>query len=115
MLMASPTVSVSFSDVQQARQRIGNLFQVTPLAYSEKLGAMADCRLYLKLENLQTTGAYKERGAFSRMLRLSEQERRAGIVTSSAGNHAQAVAYAAQRLGIPATIVMPETAPLSKV
>jgi threonine dehydratase len=108
-------VSVSFSDVQQARQRIGNWVLVTPLTYSEKLSAMADCRLYLKLENLQMTGAYKERGAFSKTLRLSELEKRAGIVTSSAGNHAQAVAYAAKRIGIPATIVMPETTPLSKV
>ncbi len=108
-------VSVSFSDVQQARQRIGNLVLITPLTYSEKLSAMTDCRLYLKLENLQMTGAYKERGAFSKTLRLSEQEKRAGIVTSSAGNHAQAVAYAAKRIGIPATIVMPETTPLSKV
>jgi threonine dehydratase len=108
-------ISVSFSDVQQARQRIGNLVLVTPITYSEKLSAMTDCRLYLKLENLQMTGAYKERGAFSKSLRLSEQEKRAGIVTSSAGNHAQAVAYAAKRIGIPATIVMPETTPLSKV
>jgi threonine dehydratase len=108
-------VSVSFSNVQQARQRIGNLVLVTPLTYSEKLSAMTDCRLYLKLENLQMTGAYKERGALSKTLRLSEQERRAGIVTSSAGNHAQAVAYAAKRIGIPATIVMLETTPLSKV
>jgi threonine dehydratase len=108
-------VLVSFADVQQARQRIGNLVLVTPLTYTEKLSAMTDCRLYLKLENLQMTGAYKERGAFSKMLRLSEQEKRAGIVTSSAGNHAQAVAYAAKRIGIPATIVMPETTPLSKV
>ena len=109
------TASVSFSDVQQARQRIGNLVLVTPLTYSEKLSAMTDCRLYLKLENLQMTGAYKERGALSKTLRLSEQEKRAGIVTSSAGNHAQAVAYAAHRIGIPATIVMPETTSLSKV
>ena len=108
-------VSVSFSDVQQARQRIGNFVLVMPLTYSEKLSAMTDCRLYLKLENLQMTGAYKERGAFSKTLRLSEQEKRAGIVTCSAGNHAQAVAYAAKRIGIPATIVMPETTPLSKV
>jgi threonine dehydratase len=114
-LRPQEAVSVSFSDVQQARQRIGNLVLVTPLTYSEKLGAMTDCRLYLKLENLQMTGAYKERGAFSKTLRLSEQERRAGIVTSSAGNHAQAVAYAAKRIGIPAIIVMPETTPLSKV
>ncbi|HEY6366177.1 MAG TPA: pyridoxal-phosphate dependent enzyme [Candidatus Binatia bacterium] len=82
-------VSVSFSDVQQARQRIGNLVLVTPLPYSEKLSAMTDCRLYLKLENLQMTGAYKERGAFGKTLRLSEQEKRAGIITSSAGNHAR--------------------------
>jgi threonine dehydratase len=108
-------LSVSFSDVQQARQRIANLVLVTPLAYSEKLSAMTDCRLYLKLENLQMTGAYKERGAFSKTLHLSEQEKRIGIVTSSAGNHAQAVAYAAKRIGIPASIVMPETTPLSKV
>jgi anti-anti-sigma factor len=108
-------VSVSFSDVQQARQRIGNWVLITPLTYSEKFSAMTNCRLYLKLENLQMTGAYKERGAFSKTLRLSEPEKRAGIVTSSAGNHAQAVAYAAKRIGIPATIVMPETTPLSKV
>lgn len=114
-LRPQDAVSVSFSDVQQARERIGNLVLVTPLAYSAKLSALSDCRLSLKLENLQMTGAYKERGAFSKTLRLSEQERRAGIVTSSAGNHAQAVAYAARQLGVSATIVMPETTPLSKV
>jgi threonine dehydratase len=108
-------VSVSFSDVQQARRRIGNLVLLTPLTYSAKLSALTDCRLSLKLENLQMTGAYKERGAFSKTLKLSEQEKRAGIVTSSAGNHAQAVAYAARQLGVTATIVMPETTPLSKV
>jgi threonine dehydratase len=114
-LRSQNAVSVSFSDVQQARQRIADAVLLTPLTYSEKLSAVTDCRLYLKLENLQMTGAYKERGAFSKTLRLNDQEKRAGIVTSSAGNHAQAVAYAAKRIGIPATIVMPETTPLSKV
>jgi threonine dehydratase len=71
--------------------------------------------LHLKLENLQRTGSFKDRGSLNRLLHLNDDERRRGVVTASAGNHAQAVAYHARRLGIPCTVVMPETAPLIKV
>ena len=76
---------------------------------------MLGCNLSLKLENLQMTGSFKERGAFNKILQLNEQQKAAGIITASAGNHAQAVAHAAQQCAISATIVMPETTPLAKI
>ena len=76
---------------------------------------MLGCELYLKLENLQRTGSFKDRGAFVRLSNLSAEEAKRGVIAMSAGNHAQGVAYHANRLGIPATIVMPEFAPFSKV
>ena len=71
--------------------------------------------IYLKLETLQRTGSFKERGALNKLLTLSPAQRRAGVVAMSAGNHAQGVAYHARRLGIPATIVMPEGTPFTKI
>ena len=88
---------------------------MSPCARSETLSQMLGCKLSLKLENLQMTGSFKERGAFNKILQLNEEEKAAGIISASAGNHAQAVAHAAQQCGIPATIVMPETTPLAKI
>lgn len=88
---------------------------MTPCAWTERLSQKLGCKLFLKLENLQMTGSFKERGAFNKILQLDEQQKRAGIITASAGNHAQAVAHAAQQCHIPATIVMPETTPLAKI
>ena len=87
----------------------------SPCAYSQTLSAMTGLRVHLKLENLQMTGSFKERGALYRLSRLSEAERACGVITASAGNHAQGVAYHAKRLGIQATVVMPEKTPLVKV
>lgn len=108
-------LSVSVDDIRLARQRIEPFVVRTPCPRTRTLDDMADGALYLKLEGLQRTGSFKDRGALNRMMHLSADERRRGVVTASAGNHAQAVAYHAQRLGIPCTVVMPETAPLIKV
>lgn len=107
--------TLTLADIQQARQRIGDAVYLTPCARSESLSRMLGCTLFLKLENLQMTGSFKERGAFNKILQLDEAQRRAGIITASAGNHAQAVAHVAQQCGIQATIVMPETTPLAKI
>jgi threonine dehydratase len=109
------SMPVSFADVEAARDTIRRYVFETPCAYSERLSKIAGCKLHLKLENLQMTASYKERGAMNKILNLSAAERAAGVIAASAGNHAQGVAYAAQRNGIKATIVMPETTPLAKV
>ncbi len=106
---------VTLDDVRAARERIRDRIYLSPCARSETLSRATGCQAFLKLENLQMTGAYKERGALSRLALLTPEERGRGLVAASAGNHAQAVAYHAGRLGIPATIVMPEGTPLLKV
>jgi threonine dehydratase len=106
---------VTLQDVQAARQRIRDHVYVSPCARSETLSRASGCQAFLKLENLQMTGAYKERGALNKLLTLGATERGRGLIAASAGNHAQAVAYHAGRLGIPATIVMPEATPILKV
>jgi threonine dehydratase len=102
-------------DVEAARERLRAAVHQTPCAYSETLSTLTGTRCYVKLENLQMTGSFKERGAANLLLQTSPEERRRGVVTASAGNHGLAVAYHAARLGIPAVIVMPEWAPLIKV
>ena len=87
----------------------------TPTVHAARLSLHLGIDLYLKLENLQHTNAFKARGALAKLLTLSEAERAAGVIACSAGNHAQGVAYHASRLGIPATIVMPEGTPFNKV
>jgi threonine dehydratase len=87
----------------------------TPLSESAALSRLSGCQVHLKLENLQFTGSFKERGAAARLLSLSAAERSHGVITASAGNHAQAVALHASRLGLNATVVMPEATPLVKV
>lgn len=108
-------ITVSFKDIENAREAIQRYVHVTPCEMSERLSMMTGCKLHLKLENLQMTASYKERGSLNKILRLTDKERKAGVIAASAGNHAQGVAYAAQRNGIKATIVMPETTPLAKV
>ena len=111
--MAQPTVT--FSDIEAARSRLRGQIYETPCALSQTFSGWCDNRIFFKLENLQMSGSFKERGALNRVL-LSEGEARAnGIVAASAGNHAQGVSYHASRLGIDATIVMPEATPLIKV
>lgn len=104
-----------FADIQHARDRISGSVVHTPLVPALALRDRVPGPLFLKLENLQRTGSFKDRGALNRLLALTDEERRRGVVTASAGNHAQAVAYHGARLGIPVQVVMPEHTPLIKV
>ena len=106
---------ISFADIEAARKRIAGSVFLSPCAYSEVLSRATDTKLWLKLENLQMTGSFKERGACNKLMTFTDAERARGVICASAGNHAQGVAYHAQRLGIDATIVMPEVTPLVKV
>jgi threonine dehydratase len=106
---------ITLQDVRDARARIAGQVVLTPCTPSETFGEMFGGHAWFKFENLQRTGSFKERGALNRMLHLSDDERRRGVIAASAGNHAQGVAFHATRLGIPATIVMPERTPLVKV
>lgn len=106
---------LTFADVERAQIRIAGRVRRTPLSESAALSRLSGAAVWLKLENLQFTGSFKERGAASRLLALSAEERARGVITASAGNHAQAVALHASRLGVAATVVMPEATPLVKV
>lgn len=106
---------LTFADIEAARRRMGDAVFESPCAYTQTLSDRVGAKVYLKLENLQMTGSFKERGACNKLMSLGEAERRAGVVAASAGNHAQGVAYHAKRLGIDATIVMPEATPIVKV
>ena len=105
----------TLAEIQAARERIASLARVTPIYSSETLGRRSGRPVLLKAENLQRTGSFKVRGAVNRIAVLSEEERAAGVVTASAGNHGQAVAFAAREAGVQATIFMPEDAPMAKV
>jgi threonine dehydratase len=107
--------TITLEAIEAARRRIREHIFLSPCAYSETLSRMTGCDVHLKLENLQMTGSFKDRGALNKILQLDERQKRAGVITASAGNHAQGVAHAAALNGIRATIVMPETTPLSKV
>jgi len=106
---------LSLADIREARERVSGVARHTPLERSRSFSEMSGADLHLKLENFQRTGAFKIRGAMNRIQTLSEAEREAGVVTASAGNHAQGVALAASRAGVDATVVMPKFAPVSKV
>ena len=107
--------AVTFADVQAAAGRIAGAVIRTPTLYSHNVSRAAGCRVHLKLDNLQATGAFKERGAANRIALLGEAERRAGVIAMSAGNHAQAVARHAALAGIKAVICMPRFTPATKV
>jgi threonine dehydratase len=111
MTAARPTIE----DVRQAQTRLSGVARVTPVFSSETFSRLAGRPVLLKAENLQRTGAFKIRGAYNTIAQLSTEERAAGVVTASAGNHGQAVAWAAREAGIPATILVPESAPMAKV
>jgi threonine dehydratase len=111
----SPLLAITSADVESAAERISGHIVRTPTLESRTLSEMTGARVFLKFENLQFTAAYKERGALNRLLALSPEERKRGVIAMSAGNHAQGLAYHARRLGIPATIVMPRFTPLIKV
>jgi threonine dehydratase len=106
---------VTLSDVERARTRIAGRVRTSPTAYSQTLSDATGTTLSFKLENLQVTGSFKERGACNRLLSLGPDERARGVIAASAGNHAQGVAYHARQMGVAATIVMPRTTPLVKV
>src|SRR5512132_2144476 len=101
--------------IEAARVRLREAVHITPCAFSQTLSDLTGTRCFVKLENLQMTGSFKERGAANLLLQLSAAERARGVVAASAGNHGLAVAFHAARLRIPATIVMPVGAPLIKV
>ncbi len=113
--MANPNLSVTLQDVQAARERIAGHVHRTPVLTSRQIDEQLGCRAYFKCETFQRVGAFKARGAFSRLTLLSPEECARGVVAFSSGNHAQAVALAARELGVPATIVMPMDAPASKI
>jgi threonine dehydratase len=106
---------ISLADIQAARARIRDSILFTPAPYSETLSRHTDNTLYLKMENLHMTGSFKERGALNRILLMTDDERARGVITASAGNHAQAVAYHASKRGIRVQICMPVLTPLVKV
>ena len=106
---------VSIADIRGAEAAIAGTVAKTPLVAAPTLSEAAGCEVYLKLETQHPTGSFKERGALNKLLTLRDNQRRAGVVAMSAGNHAQGVAYHARRLGIPATIVMPEGTPFTKI
>lgn len=108
-------MTVTLEAIQQAAKNIRDNIESTPLVHSRTLSQLSDAEVYLKFENLQFTASFKERGALNKLLSLSMEQREMGIIAMSAGNHAQAVAYHAQRLGIPAVIVMPRFTPNVKV
>lgn len=106
---------VNLQEIKMASARIRDKIYLSPCARSETLSILTGNAVYLKLENLQMTGAFKERGALNKILTLTEKERARGVVAASAGNHAQAVSYHATKHRIPAQIVMPVTTPLVKI
>ncbi|HEY6497135.1 MAG TPA: threonine ammonia-lyase [Trebonia sp.] len=113
--MATISPLVQADDVVAARELLFDVISPTPMLHSRVLSEHVGGPVYLKCENLQRTGSFKVRGAYTRIARLSDAERARGVVAASAGNHAQGVAFAAGLLGASATVVMPERAPLPKV
>ncbi|MDF2093782.1 MULTISPECIES: threonine ammonia-lyase [unclassified Knoellia] len=112
--MASP-LSVTLDDVRAAQDLLSGVVRPTPLEYSRALADRVGAEVFLKCENLQRAGSFKIRGAYTRMSRLSDEEKARGVVAASAGNHAQGVALAAQMLGIRAKVYMPHGAPMPKL
>ncbi|ESS12464.1 MAG: L-threonine ammonia-lyase [uncultured archaeon A07HR60] len=106
---------LSLADVEDAQQRVNEIARHTPLERSTPFSDLTDAEVYMKLETFQRTGAFKIRGAANKIGTLSESDKQRGVVTASAGNHAQGVAMAATRAGVDSKIVMPEYAPVSKI
>ena len=112
--MPSP-LPLTIDDINRAAATISGQVLATPCLPAQRLSMLVGAQVWVKYENLQVTNSFKERGAVNRLSALSSAERRCGVIAMSAGNHAQALAYHAQRLDIPATIVMPETTPFVKI
>lgn len=113
--MSNRDSTVDLNMIEQVREQISPHVVQTPLYRSTTLSDLLDNNIYLKLENLQFTSSFKERGALARLNSLSSEQRAKGVIAMSAGNHAQALAYHARRMGIQATIVMPRTTPVAKI
>ncbi|MCI8450834.1 MAG: pyridoxal-phosphate dependent enzyme, partial [Eggerthellaceae bacterium] len=109
MPSADTTPQLTLDTFEDASKRVKEVTQETKLIYSPHFSKETGNDVYLKPENMQRTGAYKVRGAYYKISTLSDEERKRGLITASAGNHAQGVAYAAKKFGVPATIVMPTT------
>ncbi len=106
---------ITFQDVEQARERIKGAVYLSPCPHSIPLSEITGMEIFCKLDNLQRTGSFKERGARNALVQLPPEQQKRGVIAASAGNHAQALAYQGKLLGIPATVVMPKFAPLIKV
>ncbi|MGL5838374.1 MAG: threonine ammonia-lyase [Sphingorhabdus sp.] len=115
MADASPSELLTLSDVRAAHARIRDAIVATPTLHSKTLSQLTGANIYLKFENLQFTAAYKERGALNALLQLPEDVLKRGVITASAGNHAQGLSYHGTRLGAPVTIVMPKPTPTVKI
>src|SRR5277367_528438 len=108
-------MTVSIEAIEQARQRLCGVIKPSPLMASATLSGILDAEVLFKLENLQRTGSFKIRGAYNRVASLTPAEAARGVIAASAGNHGQALSYAATRAGVKATIVMPQTAAIAKI
>jgi threonine dehydratase len=106
---------ITFSDIEKAAAAITGEVVRTPMLAAPRLSALTGAEVFVKYENMQATGSFKERGACNRMRQLTEAEKQRGVIAMSAGNHAQAVAWHARKLGVSAVIVMPEATPHVKV
>jgi threonine dehydratase len=113
--MSLPNQGTSLAAIEAARRAIAGYVLPTPMLPAPRLSALTGAEVYVKYENLQVTNSFKERGARNKLAALAPEERARGVIAMSAGNHAQAVAYHAARLGVPATVVMPENTPFVKV
>jgi threonine dehydratase len=108
-------MTLTFAQIEAAAERLKGQIERTPCHHSRTLSQITGAEIWVKFENLQFTAAYKERGALNKLLQLTADERRRGVIAASAGNHSQGLAYHAARLGVPVTIVMPRTTPFVKV
>lgn len=108
-------MELNLERIKKAQENIKDVARKTPMFHTSTFSKQCDCNLYLKCENKQKTGSFKLRGAYNKVVSLTEEEKKMGVIASSAGNHAQGVAYAATAFGVKATIVMPATAPQAKV
>src|SRR4051794_12832076 len=113
--MTTEARTVTAGDVERAASAVAGIIRETPVLPATRLSRRTGGTIWLKAENLQVTGSFKVRGAINRLSALTEDERRAGVLAASAGNHAQAVAWAARKLGTKATLFMPAEAPLAKI
>jgi threonine dehydratase len=113
--LATETTGPTLTEIEAARRGLAGVARVTPVYGSETVSQLTGRKVALKAENLQRTGSFKVRGAVTRIAALSEQQRAAGVVAASAGNHGQAVAWAARKAGIPAAIFVPQDAPMAKI